>query len=464
VKFSQVVAPAVFRMSVSPTSWSATSNSISDLSQIFSITPRGQAIASSVATITGSSAFVFLGDARSINVSAASDMQVVFNTNGLASGTYNATLSVTSTAVNAATSSTTAAMNVVYTQPANQNIGNWISAMGATNSVVGVSYDFIGGVRYLTVGIGGAGDLQPNTAVMAPELSAGGIPYMNIANLGINADAKFSSGPVLYKGPSDPDYCQFLRDFGVWVNPMPNQPPNDVTVSRTHTFNAPTSGNYNWSLAIDNNGWFDIDGQLVGDVRNQRRKFEVEHTGVTYLAAGNHTLTWHAVNTGRNKSGNPGSAGIRLKRASDGLVIWSTLTPVRSTPAYRYWKEAYRIPLTLGAHTYRSRNYYIKYHGAIATTYGSYFGSDGSFFTATDDGLGNISIAFQSAGAQSGFLANIFFSANFTLGGLRYAPYYYSAVGTRYRQLEGPIGNQTHYFLGFNRLGGVRTSLLSYPR
>jgi len=457
VNFSQVVSPAIFKISVSPTTWSATSNSIADVSQTFSITPRGQTLASSVATISGSAAFTFLGDAQSIAVPAASDMPVVFNTRGLASGTYDATLSVTSTAVNAATSSTTAAMRVVYTQPANQNIGNWISAMGITNSVVGMSYDFIGGVRYLTLGIGGAGDLIPGTAVMAPELMVGGIPYMDIANLGINADTKYSSGPVLYKGPADSDYCQFLKDFGIWVNPMPNWPPNDVTVSRTHTITVPTTGNYNWSLAIDDTGWFDIDGTLVGDVRNEKYHFQVEHTGVTRLTAGNHTLTWHAVNTGRSRSGNPGSVGIRLKRASDGLVIWSTLNPVRATPAYRYWKEVYRIPLTLGKHTYRSKDYYIKYHSAnIFTMYGSYFGSDGSFFTATDDGFGNISIAFQSL--------RPLFGINPTLYSLQDVPYYYSARYTRYRQLEGPIGNQTHYFLGFNRLGAVRTSLLSYPR
>jgi kumamolisin len=41
-----------------------------------------------------------------------------------------------------------------------QGLGNWVSALGYDNSCLGLTYDIIGGVRYLTVGIGYGEDLS----------------------------------------------------------------------------------------------------------------------------------------------------------------------------------------------------------------------------------------------------------------------------------------------------------------
>jgi hypothetical protein len=457
VRFTQVVSTATFRTSLSPASWSTSSGSLSELNQTFNIIPSGYAINTSSATLNGHAGFTFPNRSQSASITADSDVLVVFNPGSSPTGTYTSTLTVVSIASELSTATTVTNLRVNYTQPANQRLGSWLSALGADNSVVGVSYDIISGVRYLTVGIGGGGDL-------APPLATGGISYMSASTLKFDADAKFTSGPVVYKSKSESVYCRFLNDFGVWVNPDLVSP-TDSLVNRSYTIQVPTSGNYAWSLAMDDYGWFDIDGTLVGDLRNMPNPYQVEHTGEVYLTAGTHELTWYVTNTKVGYTG--ASAAIRLKCASDNLVIWSTLTPVRSLPAYAYWREVYRIPLTLGAGTYRSKNHYIKYYGnTTMDSYGAFFGSDGSFFTATDDGVGNVGISFQSANLRRVSTNGLSVATDATLYNLQYVPYYYSLLGTRYSQLSAPVGDstQTQYFLGFNRLGATRTSIVSYPK
>jgi hypothetical protein len=203
----------------------------------------------------------------------------------------------------------------------------------------------------------------------------------------------------------------------------------------------------------------------VGDLRNAASPYQVEQTGVVNLTAGTHTVTWYVTNTKLGSTG--AAAGIRIKRVSDNLIIWSTLVPVRSAPPYKYWQEVYKVPLTLGAHTYRSKDYYIKYYcSTVNSSYGAFFGSDGSFFTVTDDGIGNVGLTFQSANLLRRDPDGTTVATNPTLYNLQYAPYYYSTLGTRYSQLSGPAGDgtQTKYFLGFDRLGTVRTSLVAYPK
>jgi hypothetical protein len=58
--------------------------------------------------------------------------------------------------------------NVIY-----RNIGSWTSALAEDNAVMGISYDYIGGLKYLTIGLGSIPSVthggNPNTAQLRTE-------------------------------------------------------------------------------------------------------------------------------------------------------------------------------------------------------------------------------------------------------------------------------------------------------
>jgi len=382
-------------------------------------------------------------------------------------GTYSASVSLT------LVGNRTITRSITFTVTRNlndqsRNLGTWISAKSAINSVIGMSYDIIEGKRYITMGVGVQG--TPSATILSD-----GLTPVTVDNLGITADDKYSNGTVLYKVPTQSAYCQFLNDYGVWVRPNTDYPTN-ITLTRYYKFTAPTTGRFSWEFAADNVGSFNIDG---GTQLNATSSLSTSEVGLVTLAAGPHTINLQILN-----SSGPGSIAIVIK-APDGTQVWSTRTPVRTADPYPNWSEVYRIPLPGGrAVTYQSNLYCIKDTAAARpddgneavqfTRWGDFFGTPNgntskSLFTVVDDGIGNLAITLNG---KTGTATN---TNNYaTTSNLPYSSYYYSTRGTRYTQLEStPInangvvdstGIYTHQFTGFDLNGVVTTIIAEYPK
>lgn len=453
VKTSQVVIPPLYEISVSPTSWTTSTSSAIVIGNFFSVTPDGWATDHLVGTITGNSAFRFSDESRTKTTSEAG-LDVYFFPSGLSTGTYTATITVVGTSVNSLTSSTVATMSIDYTRPPNQNLGSWISPAAEYDAIVGMSYDTVDGVNYLTIGLGGGAD-------RAPAINAGGLDYLKIENLGFEADTKPNEGSILYRGSYLAEYCEFLRAYGVWIDDdsSGNGYPFNYHVKRSYIVELPADGTYTLTFAADSYATFTIDGTVVGDLTSDPNPYQVEHTESRTLTAGTHTLGFDVV----NRDG-PGRVAMRLVQSNTGRNVWSTILPVRAPNPFLYWSEVYRIPLTNGAFEYVSITPYLikNRQTAEGNAYGVYFGAVGSLLVVKDDGLGNLDISFNPKGLRSSVV-----ETNVTLSNIPYLPYYYSPFGNRYRQLDnapiGAAGKETRFFLGFDRFGKVRTSVVPVP-
>jgi hypothetical protein len=111
-------------------------------------------------------------------------------------GTYRSTLTVTSTyGLDTSVRSVTAevVLNIDYSKfiP----LGSWISPAAPDNSVIGMSYDIVNNVRYLTIGVGmGADDI--------PIYSQGGAAFTSTNSLGIlgtSSDYNYFAWSSVYK-------------------------------------------------------------------------------------------------------------------------------------------------------------------------------------------------------------------------------------------------------------------------
>lgn len=352
-------------------------------------------------------------------------------------------------------------VSIQLTASLDQNLGTWLSPLAFDNSVIGMSYDIIGGIRYLTIGVGmGADASQP--------LATGGNSYVSTAmqNLGINADPSFLSGPAMYK-VDDRAWTTFLRTYGTWPNTTGG--PINVYVDRSFTFTA-SAGTYNYECSFDNSGYFEVDGNLVGDMRNGGRNYQTSLTGTFEITSnGQHTVTIHGFN-----SGGPGAMGVRITDSGGGEV-WNTLYPVRPNPVYLYWQEVYRFPIKANGTREELNSYYycVKDTAALEGVYrwGDYFGQAGSaqsrsMFVITDSsGDGNLQIGLTAIQTYSGYD-----SISQTLHNLVEAFYYYSASqwygnGRQAQISPGPIGDgtQTLKFVGFDQAGAVQTILATFP-
>lgn len=385
-------------------------------------------------------------------------------------GTYSANVSMT------LVGNRTVTKNVTFTVTRNiddqsKNLGTWLSAKAAYNSVIGMSYDTIEGKRYITMGVGVQGN-QTSTIL------SDGVTPVTVDDLGITADDKYANGTVLYAATANAAYCQFLKDYGSWVRPNSNNPTN-INLFRYYKFNVPTTGRYTWEFAADSVGSFNIDGGPQLNVTSGLSKSE---TGSITLAAGVHTVNFQILNSSAS-----GSIAIAIT-TPDGAQVWSTRTPVRASDPYHNWSEVYRIPLpsaTTGTPaTYQSAFYCIKDTAAARpdagsesvqfTRWGDFFGTpngitDRSLFTVVDDGFGNLAITLNGKTGTATDANNYATSTN-----LPYSSYYYSTRGTRYTQLEStPITANgvadsasiyTHQFTGFDLNGVVTTIIAEYPK
>jgi hypothetical protein len=385
---------------------------------------------------------------------------------GLANGTYSTTVRVV---VNGVTHSFTATITLaVPAAPVNRHLGDWVSALQKDNAVIGASYDIINDVRYVTLGFGMGADGSGN---VVDTLGAN----VNVTNLGIgaNADANFALGPVLYPGPSNPVYSDFLKPsptgYGVWVNDS-GWSPVSVFVPRTYTISSQSPGTHTYTFAADNQAYFTIDGILIGDLRNNSITL-TPYQDSFYLSAGNHTLTVYFYNTDvgyYDSTNNPGSMALTIVDPY-GRSIWDSNQPVRTAyTAYQYWNEVCRIPLYDSTATdaiYYSKDYLIKNLSPLnGYSYGSYFGytgsvQEGSMFTVIQDPYNNITVALNAKSDRE--------VADKTTNYASYLMYYYSDVlgSDRLTQLESNpgAGNSTRWFTGFDKNGAVTTLLLTQP-
>jgi hypothetical protein len=382
---------------------------------------------------------------------------VQFNPYNTTQGTYTAYVRVT---VNGVTHDT----SVTYVDqiPQTQNLGAWASASGNNNSVVGMSYDIIGGQRYLTIGMGMGAD-------GSTTLDNGGTSYINTSWLDYSGDNGYNtiSDPAfqcaLYRS-TNPAYSSFANTYGVWISPdQGTSGPFGYTYTRSYKFTVPFTGNYIATFSADNNASFSINYVAVSN--NVNNTFTGSSRYVIHCVAGTNTVTINMEN-----DGGPGMVALLIQDNAQQNTYWSTLYPVRSSSPYNYWQEAYRIPIPADgtARTFYNGNYCVKDIGAVnGNRWSSYFGdantaSAGSMFSVTDDGSGNLTVTTLAVPRNTG---DSYYDTS--LAAYYYNSYYYidtSVVTPRYSQLEDiQNGSQTHQFTGFSSSGAVTTTLVDYP-
>lgn len=455
---TQTVTLLELDYTVSPSSLVTTATLISTVDTKFSINLIRNTYSSYTATISPATGFTI--------TSFTSDGPVVrFSPLEIANSSTTATiLTITAQPAKGLLTPVSKTVPIEITRDAEEtrNIDTWVSALAKYNCVVGASYDVIAGQRYLTLGFGMGADGSPK------RLDNGGSSYIDITNLGIDADPKPENGLILY--PMVKTYLgtttgeTFLKTYGVWVRPETTMPVN-WWQRRTYTINAKTSGYYNYDFAAVSDGYFAINDVLVADLRD--RPLGTLVSGQIYLTAGEHSLTLFVLSDLMSTSSSSG-IGIRIKNATTSEEIWSTLVPVRNTLPYEYWSEVYRFPINTGAvaDTMYSKNYIVKNTGPVdGVSWGGYFGegaAEGSMFTVKSDGYGNVEIILNRKSSNTGPAVDG--TAEGTTGQASYAFYYYGNPTDRITQLETPTGDNTHYFVGFTRekINGsaVRTSLV----
>lgn len=364
--------------------------------------------------------------------------------NGVSTVTVTATVYSNTGLSDTVTATFTMTRNVVT-----RSVGSWVSAQALYNSVVGMSYDYIDGVPYLTIGAGFGLD-------GSADLNNGG--RTNIAKavrmLGSKVGTDTIGTPVYpYQNGS---YGNFLNTYGVWESP--NGDPQVASggsytwYSATYTFATESllTETYVYEFSCDNAGSFWIDEVGIANQNDPTASL----TGSISLAPGQHTIRWRCVNTG-----GPGAVGIRITNSA-GTDLWSTLTPIATSPSglkQWYWGDLYRIPLTTANTNLFSANYYIR-NGS----WGGYFGTagaTGSMFTVSIDSGNNLSIKLNPLRLYNGDTG-----FDVTLAGFSESFYYYSAYHARYSNLENPINSfQTHYFTGFYANGQPSTTIVAFP-
>ena len=386
-----------------------------------------------------------------------------------ATGVYTATVSLTM--AGPITVSNTASITVNYTAPASgvtQHVGSWVSALQNYNGVIGASYDIINGLRYITLGYGMDADGGGTVAATYPYTN------IDVGYLGTNSDVGYTLGPVLYPSVANSSYSNFLQPYtdnfdghGTWINDS-GYSPVGTWVSRSYTFYTPQAGNHTYRFAVDNLGYFTINGGVIADRSDPALVGTYSPvSGSVYIdSPGNYALTIYMYNTDNgyyDNVTNPGSVALEINDPN-GFTVWSTQTPVRSSTPYRYWNEVYRIPVD-GAVTLYSRDYLIKSgNSAGGNTYGSYFGEtgtalEGSMFVVSNDGSNNITITLNDQ-----YRSTTDSSSQTTMSFTRYLFYYYSQAGQRLTDLETNAGDgNTRYFQGFYSDGTVKTTRVIIP-
>jgi hypothetical protein len=124
-------------------------------------------------TISGSPAWSILSTGTNA-ISVNFDPNEINNVNGI----YESDLTISA---NGATHSVTNTATVSINAATNKNFANWMSPASHYNSIVGVSYDMLEGVKQITIGVGMGAD-------GSDIYGSGGSIFANTANLGLGAE------------------------------------------------------------------------------------------------------------------------------------------------------------------------------------------------------------------------------------------------------------------------------------
>jgi len=461
VATSQVISG--FSLNPIPASLTPTVVNLNRYSQQFVI------LNSNVSPVLSSSYTASLSGASASNfsiINSSAGPTLVFDPSGKLNSTSTVTISIS---LNNNPSFILSRTVVLTLNVPTQNIGTWISATGKDNAVIGMSYDIIGGTKYLTVGVGAGND-------GADIVKNGGV--VSTANLGINNTTRLDSDPDPSKGIPLYDYVggdnawiDFLKGnaetggvgYGVSYRYQKTMQFTPGFVVRSYTFNADSVA-HTYEYSVDDAGFVEISNPNTGgfdvliDARvSVRSNYQVINTGVwTPQAAGTYTIRLNTKNTGW-----PGAVALRMTNNTTNQVVWSTRVPVRL--AYSYWAEVYRVPLTQGASTYNSLSYIVK-DSAISIyegyPYGRFFEGQ-SMFSVTDDGVGNLTITINPIGGSW----PVDSSDQLTVSSIRDLAYYFSDYN-RITNLTNPTtlaAGKTLRFDGFQADGSVRTTIVDKP-
>lgn len=146
--------------------------------------------------VTETISAVTSGAGYSVESVSTTSVVVQFDPSGVNNvlGSYIGELTVTA---NSVVHSATLTSIISLTPGSYENYGSWLSPVAYYNSVIGISYDNIGGRRTLTIGVGIGSD-------SVNEYARGGAPFANLNGLGISGaelDPQYLSWANVYRIP-----------------------------------------------------------------------------------------------------------------------------------------------------------------------------------------------------------------------------------------------------------------------
>jgi hypothetical protein len=148
---------------VTPNSWTVTTTTNELLSQDFVIDHAGGNYRGFDVSITTGSGFVCTPYTSG---EIYDRFKVEFNPIGKANGVYTTTATVVIHPLDLTLGDIVAQVPISVTRNINDaHLGDWISARGVVNDAIGMSYDYIGGIKYLTVGL----TTDPNPNILSGE-------------------------------------------------------------------------------------------------------------------------------------------------------------------------------------------------------------------------------------------------------------------------------------------------------
>ena len=509
-----VLTPWPFGFTVEPTSFSTTSTDATPIDFQVTITPaKFQDITQStiqfVQDLSGMTPASPLPAGYTLNLGDNKNFTVNFNPKGKVPAIYTAIVGIY---CNGVTKHVT--FTVDSQMPPDGNLGSWISARGYDNAVVGMSYDVIGGIRYLTVGIGSG-------AALSPTLS--NYDGINVKSLGTGttADPAFISGidptyqMVVYKQPEFSYHTDDqLRKVLIWSDSSTQTIYPELTwQTRQYYFHTSVATECYLKSSVDNRGRISINGSKIADWGSDSgstaSKIEKTFTSV----AGRNTIKIEFYNASINDENeeayhhiseqeNPGNIGVIIKKSNNsGEVIWDTGMVARTdTTGYQYWQEVYRIPInsnknqeTLYLNHYCVKDVVAVSNHAEGKRWSDFFGSRVSaagvlpalehagLFTIKNDGYGNLQVIANGWTGEKPIYSSFPDTDNsgggspqnltLTIRNLRFCLYYATKWDAnltltddlrRYKNLE-TVGDKTKFFTGFKRNGEVTYTTVDTP-
>lgn len=133
----------------------------------------------------------------------AGGFRVTFNPHGLPNGMHTENVQVTVLPLDTALDSVTISVPInITTNIDNHEIGHWISAKGNNKDVIGFSYGYIGGHKYITVGVGSVALSSPSLAQLRSENTFSTWQEVFRIPLGNNVADIFHVGEYQIYGPA----------------------------------------------------------------------------------------------------------------------------------------------------------------------------------------------------------------------------------------------------------------------